>query len=221
MEGGCFLRIRVYNGSVLSLKYFRMNKSIILVVIIIVALGGGLFFLTKKGAQAPSDASETAEQEGGLGQTGEAPSVISSIKDAMGMNAKMACTYNDPSGQVPGTATVYIQGNTFKSVADVNGTQTSALFDGETMYMWTAGQAQGFKMPKSCMDEFQTNAPKPADYERTFESAQDVRCEASEGADFSIPTNVTFIDQCEMMKQNDVMMKSMQQGQMPAGMMGQ
>jgi hypothetical protein len=54
------------------------------------------------------------------------------------------------------------------------------------------------KAPKSQND----NAPTPptTDPEKTFDNALDVKCEPNSGGDFTIPSDITFTDQCEMMK---------------------
>ena len=201
-----------------------MKKSLLIGAgVVIVVIVGLLFFFQQK-AKAPGVAETASPQTMTPPSTETLPTAIDSIKDAMGLNKKMLCTYTSESGETDFTSTVAVDGTKFKTESTVGALKTHALFDGETQYMWTEGQSQGFKMSKSCLDELKesikdlpTGTPGPKDYETSFDAAQNVKCEESGAIDFSLPTNVTFTDQCEMMNKNLEMMNQIKD-KMPAGM---
>ena len=82
-------------------------------------------------------------------------------------------------------------------------------------------------MENACLEELSKSAPEketgskePLDdefsKEEDFEDAMDVKCEDASGVDFSVPADVDFKDQCEMMKN---VMKNIPSGaNMPKGM---
>ena len=80
-------------------------------------------------------------------------------------------------------------------------------------------------MDTSCMDEMKdfankmqsTNPPAPVENFESYQDLQNVSCIPAETEDFSIPTDVTFTDQCAMLRES---MKAIEQmkDQIPAGM---
>jgi major membrane immunogen (membrane-anchored lipoprotein) len=129
--------------------------------------------------------------------------VINSIKDAMGLGKPMKCTYaiKNPSGDL--TTTSYVDGKKYMTTTTVAGNVMHTLFDETTMYTWTEGQKQGTKMDIACAQDLAKNVPQgtstPAPDptgEKTFDSATNVSCESASGVDFSVPTDITFADQC-------------------------
>lgn len=154
--------------------------------------------------------------------------VISSIKDAMGLGKKMSCTYTNPADPSVST-TVFIDGQKIKTTTAVKGETLYGIFDGNTQYTWTAGATkQGFKMNKSCTDELKnlapqtpagnapTPAPTPVQDSQSFDNAQNVNCVAADDTDFSIPSDITFTDQCEMLRNSVKSLNQIKQ-QLPAG----
>jgi hypothetical protein len=153
--------------------------------------------------------------------------VIGSIKDAMGLGQKMKCTYSDKDGSGV-SSTVFVDGQKFKFTTEANGEKMYGVFDGDTQYMWTAdAKKQGWKMTKACTEELGKTAEKmtegsststatPQDFQESFDSAENVRCEPAGSEDFSIPADITFVDQCEMIRDS---MKALEQmkGQLPEG----
>jgi hypothetical protein len=57
----------------------------------------------------------------------------------------------------------------------------------------------------------------PEDLQESFATAENVRCTPATSEDFSIPTDIVFTDQCEMLKNSMKALESMK-GQLPAGM---
>lgn len=87
-----------------------------------------------------------------------------------------------------------------------------SLSDGKTMYTWTGGSKQGMKMDLECAKSLKNDLPKtgaaaptpPQTYdtpESAVGSIPDISCsETTEAVDFSVPSDVTFTDQCAMLK---------------------
>lgn len=201
-------------------------KRFLPVVLIVLLLGAVGFYLFRDTLLSPKD-SRSTEPDVKLSPAEEDASIIGSIQDAMTLGEKLKCTYSAQAGS--GTSsTIFIDGQKFKSVTDVNGEKMYGLFDGETQYTWTTGtQKQGFKMTKACMEELAKTAPQttannnggnttPQDLQKSFDAAQNVSCEAATGEDFSVPTDIVFADQCEMIRNS---MKALEdiKGQLPDG----
>lgn len=148
--------------------------------------------------------------------------VIDSVKDAMLSGKEMKCVYKIKTEKEDMEVVTYVNGEKYKTEMTVAGKKQYSLFDGQTMYSWGGVQPQGTKMTKECSQELAKNSPQsapenqPEDFstEKNFENAIDVRCEKTSGTDFSVPQNVSFVDQCQMMKDA---LKNMPQN-LPQGM---
>lgn len=200
-------------------------KKLLPIALILIVLAGIGWYLSQKqeGSPTADKAAETAMPVPGGGS-----GVIGSIKDAMGLGQKMKCTYSAKDGS-GASSTVFVDGKKLKFTTDANGEKMYGVFDGDTQYMWTTGtEKQGFKMTKACTDELaqaaahmmeggqKGAAATPQDLQESFDTAQNVQCEAATGEDFSVPTDITFVDQCEMMRSS---MKELEQmkGKLPEG----
>ena len=183
-----------------------MKKTLLGVVIV-----GAAFVLSGCGSSTAinQNAVQNPAQQSG--------SVISSIKDAMGLGTKMKCEYSMGTGADVVKSTAYVEGKKFKSVGMVAGKTMNTIFDGETMYNWQEGQTTGFKMTMTCINNLKTSLPQnnpsaPAGVkspEDQFKDATSTSCNpSSESVDFSAPSNVTFTDQCELMNKSLEMMKN-------------
>ena len=151
-------------------------------------------------------------------------SVIASIKDAMSSGKTMKCTYTIKGKDGDMTSISYVDGKKYLSETTVAGKVMHSLFDETAMYTWTEGMKQGMKMDMTCAQDLAKNAPQgdqsaqapDPSGEKTFDSATDVTCEPASNIDFSIPTDVTFADQCAMLKN---VMKNIPSGaNIPKGM---
>ncbi len=203
-------------------------KKILIPIIILLILIGIWFVIKKAPAPQENNTPPTQSLSDATPPTPEKSTVINSIKDAMGMGTKMECTYALGT-DANTTSTIFVDGQKIKTATSVSGMTMYGIFDGDTQYTWTEGSTtQGFKMSKSCMDEMknlapqkaQGNVPTPApvqDYQ-SYDKAQNVSCKAAtEDVDFSIPSDITFVDQCEMMRDSMKAMEQMKQ-QLPSGM---
>ena len=202
-----------------------MKRLLIVAFVLVLIAVVGLFVWKQSGSPKPGKESVMKQETQGMPKQAES-TVIDSIKDAMGLGKAMQCTYM-ADGQASFKSSVIVNGDKFKSVTEVAGKKMYGLFDGEAQYVWTEGESKGFKMSKGCLDELKANLPAGSDtntgagvkdLSEGFDMAKNVTCEAapSASADLSVPTDVMFADQCEMMRQSLEMMKNVQK-QMPEG----
>lgn len=201
-----------------------MGKIIGLIVATVLLVGGFLYWNSQskpaatEAVTAPEDATPSAMKEGG---------VVSSIKEAMGLGQKMQCTYSMTEGGKAFESKVVVDGEKYASTTTIDAMTVYGVFDGEDQYSWTSGSQTGMKMSKACLAKLQESAKDlptstetqsataPQDIEKAFDLAKNVKCEAASGADFTIPKDVTFTDQCAMMEQSLKMMEDMK-SQMPS-----
>ncbi len=102
----------------------------------------------------------------------------------------------------------YVEGEKYSSEMVVGGKNFKSIFDGENMYSWIIGEKQGIVLSKSCVDKIkEENKDKKSkddfripniDIEERFKNIPDIKCEGTDGIDFSVPQDVKFTDQCEM-----------------------
>lgn len=165
----------------------------------------------------PKESSSEVKKEG--------DSVISSIKDAMGLGKRMKCTYITQDGKEKVESTIYVDGKKYMSVIDIAGKKTHSLFDGEIIHTWVESEKVGTKIGLDCMGSFKDSVPaNSADEEEEptgvenpedrFENALNVNCTPAEAVDFSLPADIKFTDQCEVMKKTMDAVKDMK---LPAG----
>jgi hypothetical protein len=176
------------------------------------ALEGG-----QKAIEKAKDAKDMMENNG----------MVSSIKDAMGLGTAMSCTYTMESGGQTFESTVNVEGEKFQSVSKIGEITSYALSDGNDQYMWTSASKQGFKMSKACLEEMKKMAPPTAEGSKTptmedakaaLEMAKNVKCSPAGDINLTVPTDITFTDQCTMMQDSMKMMEQMKD-KMPAGTM--
>jgi hypothetical protein len=141
--------------------------------------------------------------------------------DAMSLGRPMLCTYATQSGGKTIRSTVTVDGRKFRSVMDTGTVKAYGIFDGETQYSWTDGTRQGFKIGKDCLEDLKRNAPTDAKADADtvspeapnpssiFDLATDVECGPADAADFSVPADIVFADQCEVLDQGDAGIPSM------------
>ena len=128
-----------------------------------------------------------------------------------------------------GTATNIAEGDRYRSEVETTEGTFISVFDGETSYSWVAGETEGMKMSHDCMTEFSGNMPEVEEGEtamnETFETPEealnmipDISCRETSSANFSIPGDVEFVDQCEVL-QAQMQMMEQYQDQIPADVM--
>lgn len=182
----------------------------------VVLLVGIFFWWQGKKATAPmmeqsQSVATTTEQT--PSDTGK--SMVASIKDAMGLGKTMQCTYAG-DGDTTTSSTVVVAGQKFKSTTVTKDKTVYALFDGENQYTWMSDSKQGMKMSKACLDKMKDTVKSmtpteqsaaPQDVSKTFDVAKNVACETAPSVDLTVPTDITFTDQCAMMEKSLQMMQ--------------
>lgn len=208
-----------------------MGKIIGLVVIAVLLIGGFLYWNSQQDGPAGmgnTDDGMAVVPGEMLGTAKEEKSMVSSIKDAMGLGQKMQCTYTMSEGEKAFESKVMVDGEKYASTTTIDNMTVYGVFDGENQYSWTSAAKTGMKMSKACLEKMrttaqgmakpvETSAATPQDMEKAFDMAKNVKCEPVSGADFTIPKDVTFTDQCAMMEQSMKMMEEMKD-KLPAGM---
>lgn len=198
-------------------------KKVLLVTIMIfsVVILSGCFHEEKKEQEEIGQKQEVTSmdevKEEMVDEMGSAMKMIQSGK-------KVKCEYvvNGQAGETK--MTTFVEGKKYRSQMAFGEFETNSIFDGEVVYTWNKGSENGTKMNLECqkelggelaMEESQDAMEMSESVEDVFEGAFDVSCEEVSQIDFSVPGNVSFADQCELLKQQREMIKKMQQGQMP------
>lgn len=189
-------------------------KKTIIIASLVLAVG---FFTgcSKKASETQNQSQNAKTEQSNKSQDG----VIGSIKDAMGLGKAMECTYSYKVGEQNSTSKMFIDGTKFRSENDIMGEKQISIFDGETMYNWSETDKKGFKWTKSCMEELsksynkEENKNGPADIatdpEEAFKDTFDTKCVSVSSIDFSIPSDVEFANQCDIMKEQFKKMEEM------------
>ncbi len=145
---------------------------------------------------------------------------------------KMRCTYAVAMGEGNTlTTTMFADKDRYRTEVELPTGTTVSIFDGKAMYTFTKGTKQGMKMDIECAKGLKDSLPKtdqatvpvPQTYdspETAIGNVPDIACaETSESPDFSIPSDITFVDQCAMLKASLDQMKNIQ-NQIPDGVRG-
>lgn len=200
-----------------------MGKIIGLIGLVVV-IAVGAYLWTSQGKEAlqsgADSALEKAEEAKNLVEEGQA---ITSLSAAMALGRKTTCTNTSQVGDQKYTTTVTVEGKRYQATTVMGDTTTYVTNDGDTQYMWNSKDKTGFKMEMSCLEKMKDSlksipeAKQVQDIEASFDNATDVKCEAGGEVNITIPSDVTFTDQCAMMEQSMQMMQKMPQGMtMPA-----
>jgi hypothetical protein len=128
------------------------------------------------------------------------------IKGAIESGKAMKCTYgvNGARGGVEFVS--YVEGKKYRTEMALAGKNQYRVFNEDAMYSWGDGQKQGMKMTMGCSEKLAKNNPdgeKTVDIpdpsrEQAFDNAVEVNCVEANNVDFSFPTDLTFIDQCDL-----------------------
>ncbi len=140
---------------------------------------------------------------------------------------KMQCSYSSSEMGGQGVAVkMYAEQGRYKTETEIQAGTMISLFDGKTIYNWMQGEKVGTKLDMQCMQEFEMqkpvqerNAQSYKSPEEAIQNTPDIACaELSEDVDFSVPSDITFTDQCAVLQQSMESMKKAQemQGTMPA-----
>lgn len=183
------------------------------IALVVIAAGAMAFFgsigksgvpVAKKDVVAPKQ--EAATENGD--DTGAGEAVDGPIKDVLGLGRKARCTYTAESGdKTDQSAAVAIDGKRFKSVVSVPGGKMYMVFDGDTQYVWTDADKNGFRIDRTCFEDVQKGLPenlRSGDFAESagegFNTAKDANCQLAASVDISVPTDIVFADQCALLR---------------------
>lgn len=163
---------------------------------------------------------EEQKQEQTQEQTQQESGPTQWIADLAG-GKKMQCSYamkgeNDQTSEIR----MYVEKDRYKTEMRISSGVIISLFDGGTIYSWTEGAKQGTKMEVQCMkdlgeqvgDSKETTVPDTYDSpEQAIGNIPDISCSGLESdVDFSVPSNIEFLDQCATLKKTMEQMKGLQ-----------
>ncbi|KKP67009.1 MAG: hypothetical protein UR66_C0003G0108 [Candidatus Moranbacteria bacterium GW2011_GWE1_35_17] len=156
---------------------------------------------------------DTGENKGGM---------MEKLKNSISKGKKMKCTYKISDENGATEVTTYAQGEKYKTEVNLGQMKTVSVFDGDVMYSWSAGQKVGTKMAMDCINslDIKNEATKEADGEASpdkdddnfvdaLSGAENLNCEDAGDVDFSIPDDIKFSDQCEMLKSQQKILENL------------
>jgi hypothetical protein len=127
---------------------------------------------------------------------------------------KLKCTTTTEAGGSSHTATMHFDGGSYRMESMMGDKTVYALFDGTTFYSWGMNSGKGTKMTVECLEKFKEMAKSlPQGQAPTYRSSDElvrepnIDCSPVASVDLTIPTDITFVDQCAMMEQSMEMMK--------------
>lgn len=137
--------------------------------------------------------------------------LVSSIEENKKLDCKHLVKDEETLEQIE--THTYVDGEKYKSITyTTDGDTLYSIFDGETFYFWSKKSGQGFKMAKTCAEQFgsgqQENDEDREGFEldtfkaisELFDEKGAINCVPTDYVDVSIPAEVVFADQCEMLK---------------------
>jgi len=150
----------------------------------------------------------TSKVESGKKMVDEGKGMMGGLKDAMKNGVAMKCESKGDDW------VTYTNGKEMRGEGTEDGASQAMLVTSGVTYTWNTTTKTGFKIDKKCLENFQKdmNAAQgnisEQQYEKDFsfedleaeEEAGGIKCSPTTEADFSVPTDVKFEDQCKMMK---------------------
>jgi hypothetical protein len=170
------------------------------------------------------DAKEQEERDLSQGATSvqEMKSEMERAMEMIRSGKKVKCEYVVQSEGQETKMTTFVEGKKYRTQMALGGLEVNSVFDGDTIYSWNKGESAGTKMNLECqrefggevvMEESQDAVVVSENVETVFEGAFNVSCKKVSEIDFSVPNDVNFVDQCEMLKKQQEMIEEMYQNQ--------
>lgn len=139
---------------------------------------------------------------------------FSDLVSSIEKNEMLECKYliQDEETLEDIEANAYVDGEKYKTITYTSGGDTLySIFDGEVFYSWSKDSAEGFKMEKNCARRFSGTQQEQEDdgefdlgsfktSNRLFEEDVVINCQPTPYVDVSVPAEVRFVDQCEMLE---------------------
>lgn len=170
------------------------------VVLAVVAIVGYLL-IDKPQTQAPNSVNS-------VNNTSNGNSAATSLRNLMAMGQNQQCTFTDVDTGSNGT--VYVSNSKmrgdFVSISDSTTVNGHMIVDGDNMYIWTDGEAQGFKASMSASEEvasqIEDNMGGSANSAVDVNAEFDYECSSwsVDNSKFTLPNGVEFQDFSAMME---------------------
>jgi hypothetical protein len=180
-----------------------MNKTILAVgILVILLLGGGAFWMMNNNKGEKQTNTTSTENSNTNTATTSAPKTL---KELMALQTPQSCTFSSSEEGYSSDGTVYyasgkVRGD-FETKVENQLTKAHFVNEGNTLYMWMDGQAQGFKMSMETTNEENTET-KTQNKQYDPNKQVDYKCSAwnVDSAVFVKPANVEFVDPMEGLK---------------------
>ena len=185
-----------------------MEKKLITFLLI---AGAALFLSACDGNKNAEEEMISVEMNNGSAQVGMSKEQ-GELARLMAKGAKVRCEYALREGDDEMKTTLYLEGEKFRTEVNSKDIEAVGIFDGEYYYNWTKGNGmkQGSKMSRECSEEMggEVEGNEEMGGGMQFRSAQEIEdqevelkmnCMEVDEIDFSVPSEVDFVDTCEMM----------------------
>lgn len=207
------------------MKKISLATCLLLLLFILAGCGKNQINDNTKEGGAGIESENIATGDGDLSEEGVGENennVVKKLKNARSSGKKMRCSYGlGEEGNVSEVLT-YIQGDKYKTEINMGQMKTVSVFDGDTMYSWSTDQKVGTKMTMECLDSLdagnesepeenvqQNDSNTKEEFVDTLEDTKNLNCEDVDNIDFEIPSDITFTDQCEILKSQQKMMENL------------
>lgn len=133
------------------------------------------------------------------------------------------CSYSFEQENEQHNVFVLVDGEKFKLISKVAEETEFSLFDGEAFFSWADGDKQGMKMSSNCSEEMGTSEGEKEDPDGdwdidSFRSVDEILnqenvemvCESTDEVEIRLPTEIEFVDQCELLRKQMELIKELQ-----------
>ncbi len=186
-----------------------------------------------RSAEPSGDQAQGPAQGAGQVQTqGQATGSAADWVAALASGKKMQCEYSmGTDADKKYSVKMFAEKGRYRTETVMSAGMMVSILDGKTMYTWVDGTKQGMKMDLECAKSLKDQLPQAGPAGKAEQQSYDtpeqaignipnITCaEASGEVDLSVPSDVTFTDQCEMLKSTLGKMKDMQ-GKLPDSVKG-
>lgn len=142
---------------------------------------------------------------------------VRSTKDAKSLGIKMKCEYSAKTYDGKDMKSeAYVEGGKFRVIGIVGDEKNISVFDGENFHAWKDGEKSGMKMAGDCIAEIQKSLseeqrnslivdnkiPQDPFWNETETKCVPMSDYLGDYFEFSVPADVVFADQCEIIKKS-------------------
>lgn len=189
------------------MKKIKLTKSFMMVGLVVgVVVLGGCGEKVNQLKDMKDDV--TSKVESGKKMIDDGKGLVGGLKDAMKNGVSMKCVSGEDEW------VTYTNGKNIRSEGLEDGKTRVVLVTGGVTYTWDKATKMGVKMDKDCLSDLQgeTNIEQPGMTEQedgwdfsvekleAEEASGSMKCTPATDADFSVPSDVTFKDQCKIFK---------------------